>query len=107
MVLLRPTLRSTAVGGGPSCGGPSIPLPSSVFLEPEHRPPGPGGLWQGGGNDLAARGLNAPCSGPVGAPRHAREEGFPVPRRTVCGEAVERSVGRSGTVNPSSTYKLK
>ncbi len=30
------------------------------------------------------------------------EEGFTVPRRTVCGEAVERSAGRSGTVVPSS-----
>ena len=26
-----------------------------------------------------------------------------VPRRTVCGEAVERSAGRSGIVSPSST----
>jgi len=34
-----------------------------------------------------------------------REEGFAVPRRTVCGEAVERSAGRSGTVNPSSTHE--
>ena len=30
-----------------------------------------------------------------------------VPRRTVCGEAVERSAGRSGTVNPSSTHELE
>ena len=66
MALLRPALCSTAFGGGLSSGGPSIPLPSSVFFGAEHRSPGLfGGLWRGGGNDLAAQALNAPCSGPL------------------------------------------
>jgi hypothetical protein len=30
-----------------------------------------------------------------------------VPRRTVCGEAVERSAGRSGTVDPYPFYTHK
>ena len=48
MVLLRPALCSTAFGGGLSCGGPSIPLPLSVFSGAEHCPPGLGGALAGG-----------------------------------------------------------
>ncbi len=88
MVLLRPALRSTAFGGGLSYGGPSIPLPQACCLEPNTARPGPGGgfggvvgmgvcaaklteLWHRGGNDFSAQALNAPCSGPLGPPRHA------------------------------------
>ena len=48
MVLLRPALRSTAFGGGLSCGGPSIPLPQACSLEPNTARPGLGGALAGG-----------------------------------------------------------
>ena len=44
MVLLQPALRSTACGGGPSYGGPSIPLPQACFLEPNTARPSLGGF---------------------------------------------------------------
>ena len=51
---------------------------------------------------------SSPGWGPSVAPQPCqREEGFTVPRRTVCGEAVERSAGRSGTVDPSSTLSSR
>mgnify|MGYP006915947684 CR=1 FL=1 len=55
MVLLRPALRSTAFGRRLSSGGPSIPLPQACCLETNSASPGLGGLWWGGGNDLAAK----------------------------------------------------
>ncbi len=55
MALLRPALCSTAFGGGLSSGGPSIPLPSSVFFGAEHRSPGLlEGLWRVGRSALCS-----------------------------------------------------
>ena len=49
MGLLQPALRSTAFGGGLSCGGPSIPLPRACAREPNTARPGLGGIvgWVG------------------------------------------------------------
>ncbi len=75
------------------------PSPSSVFCGAEHHPPGlEGGFgaWVGQRFARLRRTGAQPCQ---------LEEGFTVPRRTVCGEAVERSAGRSGIVDPSSTHE--